>query len=170
MSEQIREQISAFLDGELPDSEADLLLRRLTRDAELRAGFGRFALIGEVIRGSNPVNISKGFAARVTRATDGESVHATSEAPHQRARPWWRPLAGVAVAAGVASVAIVALQQRAAPPALRAAMPVIARSTATSQPLSEAISYTVPALNAAAPGAMPAARLTNYVFAHSKYS
>ena len=33
MSEQIREQISAFLDGELPASEMDLLLKRLTRDA-----------------------------------------------------------------------------------------------------------------------------------------
>ena len=37
MSEQIREQVSAFLDGELPASETELLLKRLTRDAELRA-------------------------------------------------------------------------------------------------------------------------------------
>jgi hypothetical protein len=34
----------------------------------------------------------------------------------------------------------------------------------------EAISYTVPATSPAAPAAMPTARLTNYVFAHSKYS
>ena len=36
MSEQIREQGSAFLDGELPNSETELLLKRLTRDGELR--------------------------------------------------------------------------------------------------------------------------------------
>jgi hypothetical protein len=34
----------------------------------------------------------------------------------------------------------------------------------------EAISYTVPATSPASPAAMPAARLTNYVFAHSRYS
>ena len=34
MSEQIREQVSAFLDGELPSSETELLLKRLTRDAD----------------------------------------------------------------------------------------------------------------------------------------
>jgi len=50
MSEQIREQVSAFLDGELPNSETELLLKRLTRDAELRESFGRYALIGESLR------------------------------------------------------------------------------------------------------------------------
>ena len=29
MSEQIREQVSAFLDGELPNSETELLLKRI---------------------------------------------------------------------------------------------------------------------------------------------
>ena len=38
MSEQIREQVSAFLDGELPGSETELLLKRLTRDAGDRVG------------------------------------------------------------------------------------------------------------------------------------
>ena len=51
MSEQIREQVSAFLDGELPNSETELLLKRLTRDPELRESFGRYALIGESLRG-----------------------------------------------------------------------------------------------------------------------
>ncbi|MEP6546096.1 MAG: hypothetical protein ABJD53_01405, partial [Gammaproteobacteria bacterium] len=34
----------------------------------------------------------------------------------------------------------------------------------------EAISYTVPAASTAVPAVMPPARLTNYVFAHSRYS
>ncbi len=38
-----------------------------------------------------------------------------------------------------------------------------------SQP-KEPLEYTVPPTVANAPAAMPAARLTNYVFAHSKYS
>ncbi len=51
MSEQIREQVSAFLDGELPDSETELLLKRLTRDGELRESFGRYALDRRVAAG-----------------------------------------------------------------------------------------------------------------------
>ena len=68
MSEQIREQVSAFLDGELPNSETELLLKRLTRDAELRESFGRYALIGEAMRGaSQGADLTRGFAARVNR-------------------------------------------------------------------------------------------------------
>jgi hypothetical protein len=81
---------------------------------------------------------------------------------------WWRPLAGATVAAGVAAVAILALQQRADQPALRAALPATAHDVAAAP--KEAISYTVPAALPDAPALLPAARLTNYVFAHSQYS
>ena len=172
MSEQIREQVSAFLDGELPNSETELLLKRLTRDPELRDSFGRYALIGESLRGGGSARLSHGFTSRVNRAIDGEpretqAVPAPAEAPR-----WWRPLAGAAVAAGVAAVAVLALQQRAVAPTMRAAMPITAVNraapgAATSQ---EPLSYTVPAAVAESPTALPAARLTNYVFAHSKYS
>jgi sigma-E factor negative regulatory protein RseA len=167
MSEQIREQVSAFLDGELPNSETELLLKRLTRDAELRESFGRYALIGESLRGGS---------------------HARG-----RSASWWRPFAGAAVAAGVAAVAVVALQQRAIAPSLRSGAPVTAQNMVSAQNVTpprviataqnvamtrqeslakptEALSYTVPAAVSDAPTAMPAARLTNYVFAHSKYS
>jgi len=101
MSEQIREQVSAFLDGELPNSETELLLKRLTRDGELRESFGRYALIGEAIRGSGRGLITRGFSGRVNLAIDGELVPADEHVVHTRAPRWWRPLAGAAVAAGV---------------------------------------------------------------------
>jgi sigma-E factor negative regulatory protein RseA len=183
MSEQIREQVSAFLDGELPNSETELLLKRLTRDGVLRESFGRYALIGEALRGTSRGLLTKGFAGRVNFAIDGEPVPATGHAPQAGAPRWWRPFAGVAVAAGVAAVAIVALQQRADAPTLQSGMQVTAQnavagrsppvstiSTAALQTPREAISYTVPATSPAAAAAMPPARLTNYVFAHSRYS
>lgn len=172
MSEQIREQISAFLDGELPNSETELLLKRLTRDAELRESFGRYALIGEAMRGRGMVRLSRGFASRVNRAIDGEPAPAVSNPRGAHGSRWWRPLSGVAAAAGVAAIAIVALQQHAVAPvetaarsSILGATPVVAAAAAPH----EALSYTVPA---AAEGATPLsnARLTNYVFAHSKYS
>jgi sigma-E factor negative regulatory protein RseA len=168
MSEQIREQVSAFLDGELPSSETELLLKRLTRDAELRESFGCYALIGESLRGSSRVPLTRGFAGRVNRAIDGEPASATLAAMHVSRPRWWRPIAGAAVAASVAAVAVLALQQRADQPTMRAALPATARNL-TAVP-KEPISYTVPAALPDAPAVMPAARLTNYVFAHSQYS
>jgi sigma-E factor negative regulatory protein RseA len=182
MSEQIREQVSAFLDGELPDTETELLLKRLTRDGELRESFGRYALIGEALRGSGSQILTRGFASRVNLAIDGEPTQAPAHAQPAGASRWWRPLAGVTVAAGVAAVAIVALQQRAISPRLNGAAPITAQNVAaplptagTSAPVPgggphEALSYTVPATSTEAPSSLVPARLTNYVFAHSKYS
>jgi sigma-E factor negative regulatory protein RseA len=182
MSEQIREQVSAFLDGELPNSETELLLKRLTRDGELRESFGRYALIGEAIRGTGRGLLTKGFSGRVNLAIDGELIPANEHIAQARGPRWWRPLAGAAVAAGVAAVAVVALQQRAVAPTLRTgaltaqvAAPAQTQSTlvATTGAVPaprEAISYTVPATSPAAATAMAPARLTNYVFAHSRYS
>jgi sigma-E factor negative regulatory protein RseA len=187
MSEQIREQVSAFLDGELPNSETELLLKRLTRDPELRESFGRYALIGESLRGGTHARLSQGFPGRVNRAIDGEPLVADPATVRGRSAVWWRPFAGAAVAAGVAAIAVVALQQRAIAPTLRAALPVTVPNAATlpsggstpytrvavnegAGPPREALSYTVPATVPDAPAALPAARLTNYVFAHSKYS
>src|SRR4029077_15721198 len=166
MSEQIREQVSAFLDGELPNSETELLLKRLTRDGELRESFGRYAVIGEAIRGTARGGlITRGFTGRVKLAIDGELIPAYGHGPQTRGARWWRPFAGAAVAAGVAAVAGVALQPRGGAPTLRSGAPLTAQ-TAVSAP-REAISYTVPATSPAAPAATFPARLTNYVFAHS---
>jgi sigma-E factor negative regulatory protein RseA len=183
MSEQIREQVSAFLDGELPSSETELLLKRLTRDGELRESFGRYALIGEALRGATPSLMKTGFAGRVNFAIDGEPVPAGgSQLLRSRTPHWWRPFAGAAVAAGVAAVAVVAFQQRAVAPGVRPGLALTAQSsaavqsvvpapsTALVQPPREAISYTVPAAAPAAPAAISPARLTNYIFAHSRYS
>ena len=187
MSEQIREQVSAFLDGELPNSETELLLKRLTRDPELRESFGRYALIGESVRGGTHARLTQGFPGRVNRAIDGEPLAAGPATVRGRSAVWWPRFAGVAVAAGVAAIAVVALQQRAIAPTIRAALPVTVPNSATlpnggsapytrvavnegAGPPREALSYTVPATVPDAPAALPAARLTNYVFAHSKYS
>jgi sigma-E factor negative regulatory protein RseA len=183
MSEQIREQVSAFLDGELPDTETELLLKRLTRDGELRESFGRYALIGEALRGAGSQILTRGFASRVNLAIDGEPAQAPAHAQLTREPRWWRPIAGVTVVAGVAAVAIVALQQRSISPHLSGASMTAQNVTAplktaapSQLPLQggggprEALSYTVPAASTDAPSAIAPARLTNYVFAHSKYS
>jgi sigma-E factor negative regulatory protein RseA len=187
MSEQIREQVSAFLDGELPNSETELLLKRLTRDPELRESFGRYALIGEAVRGGSLRLTAQGFPSRVNHAIDGEPVPAIGQAARSPVPRWWRPFAGAAVAAGVAAIAVVALQQRADAPGLQARGPATARNaapqTARAVPIAplaqnaamnpatrEPISYTVPTASSTAPSSMAPGQLTNYVIAHSRYS
>jgi len=165
MSEQIREQVSAFLDGELPNSETELLLKRLTRDGELRESFW-------------PLRLDRrGGSRHDPRRPHNPGVHRTRQSRHRRridsgqracpARPrtrWWRPFAGAAVAAGVAAVAVVALQQRAVAPTLRPGVPLTAQTAVPAQGAlraasgavpapREAISYTVPATSPAAPAA-----------------
>jgi sigma-E factor negative regulatory protein RseA len=181
MSEQIREQISAFLDGELPNSETELLLKRLTRDAELRESFGRYALIGEACRGAKNTHFARDLCARINQSIDGEAATPLAEARGTSRQPrWWRPAAGVTVAASVAVVAVFALQQRAnapmAPVTVRA--PALASSPSISivrAPMlsavasKEPLSYTTPTMLGDTPTVFPTARLTNYVFAHSRY-
>jgi sigma-E factor negative regulatory protein RseA len=172
MSEQIREQVSAFLDGELPNSETELLLKRLTRDGELRESFGRYALIGEAIRGNSRGLITSNFTGRVNLAIDGEPAAPSTQVRGAPAPRWWRPFAGAAVAAGVAAVAVLALQQRAIAPTLRPVKGTMtaANVIAPAAKVAEPISYTVPSIAPSAPTGLPQARLANYVLAHSRYS
>jgi sigma-E factor negative regulatory protein RseA len=106
MSDEIREQLSALLDDELNDVERPLLLGRLERDAELRACLGRYQLIGEAMRGSGQTS-TLGVADRVQQAlSDDVPLHKLPAAGETNRRVWWKPLAGLSVAASVALVAV----------------------------------------------------------------
>jgi sigma-E factor negative regulatory protein RseA len=102
MSDEIREQLSALADDELNDVEQPLLLGRLQRDAELRACLGRYQLIGEVMRGTG-ATATLGIAGRVQQALAGD-MPVSARASEQMAL--WKPVAGLAVAASVALVAV----------------------------------------------------------------
>jgi sigma-E factor negative regulatory protein RseA len=109
MTDQIREQMSALLDGELPKGEVDLLVRRMARDAELKRAFGNYVLAGESLRAPGGVMASRGFAARVSAAIDAEDGVVGAAAPAAPARApirWRRPLAASAVAASAALAAV----------------------------------------------------------------
>lgn len=101
MSDEIREQLSALADDELDDVEQPLLVGRLQRDPELRACLGRYQLIGEVMRGAGDT-ATLGVADRVQQALADDMP--VSRAPGRV--PLWKPVAGLAVAASVALVAI----------------------------------------------------------------
>ena len=107
MNDEIREQLSALADDELNELERPLLLGRMQRDAKLRECLGRYQLIGESMRGAGTL-AGMGIAQRVQKAlADDVPVVASQPVSHQDR--WWKPLAGLAVAASVALVAVLAV-------------------------------------------------------------
>lgn len=176
MTDTVKEQLSACLDGELSEGELDLLLRRLERDPHLRRSIGNYALAGEALRTQRPISASCGFATRVSAAVAAEpdssrksglsSLRLSSSRMSPAALRWLRPASGVAIAAGVAAVAVVSLRPTAIQPQRVAVNQTVPAATAD---LTAAASYTVPT-NPGSTAFVPAARLTNYVVAHSEYS
>ena len=78
MTDRIKEQLSTFLDGELPEPETALLLKRLERDDELRGALSRYSLIGAVLRGDGDVPAARQVAARVSAAIAREPARVAS--------------------------------------------------------------------------------------------
>ena len=109
MNETIRMQLSAYVDGELPESEAELLIRRLSQDSALRAEVAEFIEIGRSMRGElTPAGVH-GLRHRVQAALDSDAELPAETAEPQSGKNYFKPLAGVAVAATVAVVAIAGL-------------------------------------------------------------
>ena len=194
MTDALNEQLSACLDGELPPAELDLLLKRVGREAELRAAIGRYSLIGEAMRAERPAIASRDFASKVLAAVAAEPAPAQEPQPngvptHVRAPAaavraprispavirYLRPAAGIAIAAGVAAVAVLTMQPTSQPelgsvnaPLVAANQPAANESTVAPAEDAES-SYVVPTSTSSS-AFIPATRLTNYVVAHSEYS
>ena len=96
MTDQIREQMSALLDGELPQDEIGLLVRRMERDTELQRAFGSYALIGETLR-------APGGTTREPRLRGAGRRPSTRRRRHRAARRRSHPHAGAALGLAQAS-------------------------------------------------------------------
>lgn len=159
MQEQHRESLSAWVDGELGREESRFLARRLEADADLRALVSRYALVGACLRGERVAPVGEDFTARVAARIDAET------APSVRRR-YSRPLAGGAIAAGVAALALLAtgpvrdagpgpepIAETAAP-----AMPVLAAPTVLR---TEDLAAVLPLRQVSETWAVPLAPATN---------
>ena len=110
MNEAIIMQVSAFVDGELPENEADLLVRRLSQDAHLRQQVSEYLAIGRIMRGEYSVHGSDALRERIAAELDAGPLQEPGDTavtnPPSR---YVRPIAGAAIAATVALVAIFGL-------------------------------------------------------------
>jgi sigma-E factor negative regulatory protein RseA len=174
MNEQLDSQLSAMFDDELPQEECELLARRLSRDGELKARWGRYAVMGAAIRAERGVRLNAAVAGRVSAVLLAEpEFGAPAGGAARRGVRWWQPVAGAAVAAGVAAASILWLRAQA--PLGAETDPLVASSQApAAQQLpvvsSQPDSYVTPAPPATHAVVSPGTELANYVVAHSVYS
>jgi len=113
MNDSIKTQISAFIDGELPENEAELLLRRMSQDRELRQQAAEYLEMGRVIRRERAVPGIANLRQRISDELDDKPELHEFDVPVSGAQRYTRPLVGFAIAATVALAAILGLQQTA---------------------------------------------------------
>ncbi len=166
MSNILNEQLSAFLDGELPPEEIDLLLERLDRDGARRAMLGRYAMIGECIRTGSVSPAALDVADRVRVAIAAEAGGAvTPRAGPGHVASW----AGGALAASVVVALLWAVQGNAPPAQPEAVVSAAVVPDAGVSANAEGLNEVYPrARRRLAPQA--AARLTDYLMAHGEYA
>lgn len=196
MTDSIHEQLSAFLDGELSTAESELLLKRVERDPELSSRLKRHMLVGDALRATQAEGPSRAFASRVASAINAESLPGRAR---WVANQWLKPVAGGAIAAGVAAMVLVSLQQSTISPGTEGNQIAAVDSVVTQLAEAEAPIYLVEALPELPAGVVSGAmndtgadryvvpvtggnrvrppiqvighgQLANYVVAHSEYS
>jgi sigma-E factor negative regulatory protein RseA len=170
MVDSVKEQVSACLDGELPERELPLLSKRLGHDAELKGTLTRYSLISETLRTGEPVHPSKDFAEAVMARIASEPATQAAGRFSPRMLQRLRPAAGIAVAATVAALAVFSVQQSGL---IVPSSGVVADNSTALAPATvaeETDRYVVPSMPSTSSAFVPATRLTNYVVAHSEYS
>ena len=166
MTEQINDQISAFIDDELSIEESSLLVRRFERDANARAQALRYTMIGAALRGELLQPQSQLLRRRIATALDGATPVAA-----RRPSPWSaryaRPLLGFGIAAAVAVAAIGTLRFM-----NETGAPAGANTSAAGAQAREPVppSYVVPQDATPAGPVTSPIRLTNYLIHHSAYA
>ncbi len=128
---RLREQLSAWLDGELPADEARFLQRRLDNDPALRAQFERWQLASACLRGQPVRLMPADFAGRV----QAECVPAATA----RARwPWF-------ASAAAAMLAVAMLPSLLAPDGTRGLPPPSSGLAGSSDPVPPVLPALAPA-------------------------
>ena len=107
MKDNLHEQLSALVDNELQEQEQALLFRQIAGDAALSHRLSRYQLISDALQNHLPAKLGTGFHERVQAALSDEPLVRPEGSVYAA---WFKPVAGVALAASVAMVAVLSLQ------------------------------------------------------------
>ena len=117
MSEQLKESLSAVMDGEADEFEIRRVLNEAADDSELRGMWERYHLVSSVMRGEGRKlgarTLGREFWAQIDAddaTTDSAVVPVEVDPDPVRSTPRWawiQRIAGVGVAAGVAAAVVI---------------------------------------------------------------
>ena len=170
MTDQINDQISAFIDNELSADESALLVRRFERDTEARARAMRYTLIGAAMRGELLEPHPSILRQRIASALSGGAVPSRAKPRVSSTERWARPLLGVGIAASVAVVAIGTLRSlNEAVVTQPGSAPTLAAAPLQIRDPAVAPSYVVPP-EPEPSGTLAPIRLTNYLMHHGEFA
>lgn len=163
MNDALKTQISAFIDGELPEAEAEMLVHRFSQDSELRQQAERYMEIGRLLRGEQSLPGMSRLRVRINAALDGHDL--PDEAlPAPASHRLLRPAAGFAIAASVALLGLLGLQQVNTQDEQGPLSATVAADTA-----GQAVTYTEPAVSEVLSD-RPSDRLRQYYLSHGETS
>jgi len=122
MSDEIKEKVSAFLDGELDERQLAAFNEQVHSSSQLRSRLNRYALISESIKGNTVAINAEGIAHRVSKLiqdepamvapvvplSPGKSSTTPASIPSAVPEAGWKTwFAGGAIAATVATLALI---------------------------------------------------------------
>ncbi|NND45029.1 MAG: sigma-E factor negative regulatory protein [Xanthomonadales bacterium] len=161
MNKETLEHISSLMDGEINRETGMFLTRRLSSDAALSQTWRRYHIIRDCIRQPGARASALDFAGLVRHALAEEAAIAASSA---RQRRWLKPVAGLAVAATVCFMAILAVgpvQQPVNDPATDTAQPFTSPNPISATPVTQAASFNLD-------DQARAARMNAYLLRHNQ--
>lgn len=103
-----KEKMSAMLDGELAPDQVDSLIRQINNNPELQRTWERYHVASAAMHGEQG-QYRPDLSQRIIEQLKLEPVMLVPEATVQPVRRWTQALAGLAIAASVAAVAVFGL-------------------------------------------------------------
>jgi sigma-E factor negative regulatory protein RseA len=138
MNRESNEHLSSLMDGEVNRETGRFLIRRLGADDELCATWARYHLARDCLRHSDGSLAGHNLAERLRLAIERENAPSTGR---RFTSGWLRPVAGAAIAASVAVMAVLAvapLGQEGAPAGNQVAQPAGVPAFTSPQSLTPA--------------------------------
>ncbi len=108
MNDEKKEQLSAFMDGEL-DGRDKNLVDQLLKDPELLGAWSRYHLVSDCLKQCLPDSIDRDLAGNISKSLQKEPAIVT---PVRLSHPLLKPVTGFALAASVTALAILGIQQQ----------------------------------------------------------
>jgi sigma-E factor negative regulatory protein RseA len=116
MTKQYEEQLSSFMDGELDHTSHEQIIKNISSDQQLKNRWERYHLISDSLKNNLPASLQFDFADSVMSAVEAEptvlapQTQRVGQPSERMPAPLMKRVAGFAIAASVATIAVIGVQ------------------------------------------------------------